>query len=202
MGLFLPPLGPRKSCSRLGAVLIFAEIAYGAREPKIDTKMSPKSSPKGVRTSCSSPAARPQACSNIVFEPRVHAQRARTLCSNRAAFQQQTRTSRSSLGCRPPGLEHHVRAPRRDPREARTLVGRPLKNEPKKGGNPQAGEHRENELRAAGRAREGGEGEEDGSAKRASSGGNGFRLLQASRGRSRSSTPWISSASCLRTTPS
>ena len=29
---------PRKSCSRLGAELIFAKIADGAREPKIDPK--------------------------------------------------------------------------------------------------------------------------------------------------------------------
>ena len=43
---FLNPPEPRKSCSRLGAVLIFAKIAYGAREPKIDPKTSPKSSPK------------------------------------------------------------------------------------------------------------------------------------------------------------
>ena len=43
---FLTPPEPRKSCSRLGAVLIFAKIAYGAREPKIDPKTSPKSSPK------------------------------------------------------------------------------------------------------------------------------------------------------------
>ena len=47
-GLVLAPLGPRKSCSRLGAVLIFAKITYVAWEPKIDPKMSPKSSPKGV----------------------------------------------------------------------------------------------------------------------------------------------------------
>ena len=43
---FLTPPEPRKSCSRLGAVLIFAKIAYGAREPKIDPKTNPKSSPK------------------------------------------------------------------------------------------------------------------------------------------------------------
>ena len=46
LGSFLTPPEPRKSCSRLGAVLIFAKIAYGAREPKIDPKTSPKSSPK------------------------------------------------------------------------------------------------------------------------------------------------------------
>ena len=43
---FLTPPEPRKSCSRLGAVLIVAKIAYGAREPKIDPKTSPKSSLK------------------------------------------------------------------------------------------------------------------------------------------------------------
>ena len=46
LGSFLTPPEPRKSCSRLGAVLIFAKITYGAREPKIDPKTSPKSSPK------------------------------------------------------------------------------------------------------------------------------------------------------------
>ena len=36
LGSFLTPPEPRKSCSRLGAVLIVGEIAYGAREPTID----------------------------------------------------------------------------------------------------------------------------------------------------------------------
>ena len=45
LGSFLTPPEPRKSCSRCGAVLLFAKIAYGAREPNIDPKTSPKSSP-------------------------------------------------------------------------------------------------------------------------------------------------------------
>ena len=46
LGSLLAPPEHRKSCSRLGEVLIFATIAYGAREPKIDPKTSPKWSPK------------------------------------------------------------------------------------------------------------------------------------------------------------
>ena len=46
LGPFWDPPGPRKSCSRCGAVLIFTKIAYGAREPKINSKTNPKSSPK------------------------------------------------------------------------------------------------------------------------------------------------------------
>ena len=46
LGSFLTPPEPRKSCYRCGAVLIFAKIAYGAREPKIDPKMNSKSNPK------------------------------------------------------------------------------------------------------------------------------------------------------------
>ena len=46
LGPFLDPPEPRKSCARRGALLIPATIADGAREPKIDLNMSPKSSPK------------------------------------------------------------------------------------------------------------------------------------------------------------
>ena len=42
LGSFLAPLVPRKSCSRRGAVLIFAKIAYGAWEPQNDPKTTPK----------------------------------------------------------------------------------------------------------------------------------------------------------------
>ena len=46
LGSFLTPPEPRKSCSRCGAVPIFAKITNGTREPKIDPKMVPKWSPK------------------------------------------------------------------------------------------------------------------------------------------------------------
>ena len=42
---FLDPLEPQESSSRLGAVLVLAKIAPRAREPKIDSKMTPKSTP-------------------------------------------------------------------------------------------------------------------------------------------------------------
>ena len=45
-GPFLDPPGPRKSCSRCGAVLFFANLASRAREPEIAPQMSPKSSLK------------------------------------------------------------------------------------------------------------------------------------------------------------
>ena len=49
LGSFLTPPEPRKSCSRLGAVLIFTKIAYGAREPKIDPTSSPKPPPEASK---------------------------------------------------------------------------------------------------------------------------------------------------------
>ena len=45
-GPFWDPPGPRKSCSRCGAVLFFANLASRAREPEIAPQMSPKSSLK------------------------------------------------------------------------------------------------------------------------------------------------------------
>ena len=46
LGPFLDPPGPRKSCSRCGAVLFFANLASRAREPEIAPQMSPKSNLK------------------------------------------------------------------------------------------------------------------------------------------------------------
>ena len=46
LGPFLDPPGPRKSCSRCGAVLFFANLASRAREPEIAPQMNPKSSLK------------------------------------------------------------------------------------------------------------------------------------------------------------
>ena len=42
-GPFWDPSGPRKSCSRCGAVPIFANFASRAREPEIAPEMVPKS---------------------------------------------------------------------------------------------------------------------------------------------------------------